>query len=45
MATFAVAVLGDTAKETSEWYAVVISDVTGAALGDGAGLGTIANDD
>jgi len=43
--TFNVTVNGDTAVETNETFFVNVSNVTGATLGDGQGLGTIQNDD
>jgi uncharacterized delta-60 repeat protein len=43
--TFDVTVTGDTAFEMSETFAVNITNVTGAAVSDGQGTGTITNDD
>ncbi|MFN2502151.1 MAG: choice-of-anchor D domain-containing protein, partial [Pyrinomonadaceae bacterium] len=43
--TFNVTVNGDTAVEPNETFFVNISNVTGATVGDGQGLGTIQNDD
>jgi len=40
-----VAVNGDTDPEVDETFAVLLSNSQGATLGDGAGLGTIENDD
>jgi subtilisin family serine protease len=40
-----VTINGDTAVEANETFQVFLSSVTGAALVDGAGLGTITNDD
>ncbi|TXH72160.1 MAG: hypothetical protein E6Q88_06865, partial [Lysobacteraceae bacterium] len=42
---FAVPVIGDTQVEPDETFIVTISNVTGAILGDGVGIGTILNDD
>ena len=41
----AVPVIGDTAIEANETFTVQLTSVTGAALGDSSGLGTIVNDD
>jgi hypothetical protein len=41
----AVAVNGDTAVELPESFTVSLSGATGAAIADGQGVGTIANDD
>ncbi|WP_019866778.1 ExeM/NucH family extracellular endonuclease [Methylovulum miyakonense] len=43
--TFTVAVNGDTAVEPNEAFSVNVTGVTGAALTDGQGSGTIVNDD
>lgn len=43
--TFAVAINGDTTLEPDETFVVNVTNVTGAVLGDGEGLGTIVNDD
>src|ERR1041384_1364175 len=43
--TVSVTVNGDTTPETNETFFVNISNVVGATLGDGQGLGTITNDD
>jgi hypothetical protein len=43
--TFSVTVSGDTAVESDETFFVNISNVTGATVSDGQGLGTIRNDD
>ena len=44
-ATFDVAVSGDTTYESNETFTVTVSNVSGATVTDGAGLGTIMNDD
>jgi predicted extracellular nuclease len=44
-ATFTVSVNGDTLTEANETFFVNITNVVGAAVGDGQGLGTINNDD
>jgi predicted extracellular nuclease len=43
--TVTVLVNGDTATEANENFTVNITNVTGATLGDGTGIGTISNDD
>jgi uncharacterized repeat protein (TIGR01451 family) len=43
--TFDVTVNGDTTFENTETFAVNVTNVTGATLGDGSGQGTITNDD
>ena len=43
--TFAVTISGDTATESNETFAVTLSNVSGATLGDGSAIGTITNDD
>jgi PA domain/Bacterial Ig-like domain (group 3)/Subtilase family/Putative Ig domain/Secretion system C-terminal sorting domain/PKD-like domain/HYR domain/Ig-like domain CHU_C associated len=43
--TFDVAVNGDVAVETDENFFVNVTNVTGAIVSDGQGLGTISNDD
>ena len=43
--TFDVLVNGDTTAETNETFFVNVSNVTGATVADGQGLGTITNDD
>ncbi|MBI5964088.1 MAG: ExeM/NucH family extracellular endonuclease [Chloroflexi bacterium] len=43
--TFNVTVYGDTTFETNETFTVDISNITGATVADGQGLGTITNDD
>jgi len=43
--TFAVTVNGDTLVETAERFKVNLSGVTGAAVSDAQGVGTITNDD
>jgi hypothetical protein len=43
--TFTVQVNGDTLNEPSETFFVNVTNVTGATVGDGQGLGTITNDD
>jgi uncharacterized repeat protein (TIGR01451 family) len=43
--TFAVTVNGDTVVEPNEAFFVNITNVSGATLADGQGLGTIQNDD
>jgi LPXTG-motif cell wall-anchored protein len=40
-----VSVVGDSEIEADETFTVVLSDATGAALGDSEGLGTILDDD
>lgn len=45
LASFAVLVTGDTIDETSETFAVALSNVTGGTIADGAGIGTIVDDD
>ena len=42
---FSVLVNGDTATEPDETFSVNVTNVVGAAVGDGAGQGTIVNDD
>ncbi|MEQ1548799.1 MAG: Calx-beta domain-containing protein [Chakrabartia sp.] len=44
-ATFTVAVNGDLKNELAETFFVNITNVTGASVADGQGLGTINNDD
>ncbi len=44
-ATFNVSVNGDTAVEANETFFVNVTNVTGANVTDGQGLGTIVNDD
>ena len=44
-ATFAVDILGDTAVEPSETFTVSVSNVRGAIVADGQGIGTILTDD
>ena len=44
-ATFTVLVNGDTLAEPNETFFVNVSNVTGATVSDGQGLGTIVNDD
>jgi uncharacterized protein YhjY with autotransporter beta-barrel domain len=44
-ATFAVQGTGDTLNEPNETFFVTVSNVNGAAVADGQGLGTIINDD
>lgn len=44
-ATFVVQVSGDTANEPDETFLVNVTNVSGATVGDGQGLGTIVNDD
>ncbi|MFB8915757.1 putative Ig domain-containing protein [Xanthomonas phaseoli pv. phaseoli] len=44
-ATFTVLVNGDTLAEPDETFFVNVSNVTGATVSDGQGLGTIVNDD
>lgn len=44
-ATFAVDILGDTAVEPSETFTVSVSNVRGATVADGQGIGTILTDD
>ncbi len=43
--TFAVTVNGDTTVEPDESFFVNVTNVVGATVGDGQGLGTILNDD
>lgn len=43
--TFTVDVNGDTANELNETFFVNVSNVSGATIGDGQGVGTITNDD
>jgi uncharacterized protein YhjY with autotransporter beta-barrel domain len=43
--TFNVAVTGDVLNEASETFFVNVTNVTGATVTDGQGLGTITNDD
>ncbi len=43
--TFNVTVNGDTTTEPNETFFVNITNVTGATVGDGQGIGTINNDD
>lgn len=43
--SFSVPVTGDTAFESDETFLVNVSGVSGAAVADGQGLGTILNDD
>jgi hypothetical protein len=43
--TFSVTVNGDTTVETNERFKVNLSNVTGAAVADAQGIGTITNDD
>ena len=43
--TFDVTVLADTAVEPDETFEVVVTNVTGVAVADDRGLGTIRNDD
>jgi predicted extracellular nuclease len=43
--TFDVTVNGDTANESDETFIVNVTNVTGAPVNDGQGLGTITNDD
>jgi predicted extracellular nuclease len=43
--TFNVTVNGDTTPEPNETFFVNVTNVTGATLNDGQGLGTIVNDD
>jgi uncharacterized protein len=43
--TFVVTINGDTTVEAAETYFVNVSNVTGATLSDGQGIGTIQNDD
>lgn len=42
---FEVSINGDTAVEPNETFNVTISNVSGASLSDGTGVGTITNDD
>ncbi|MEK6335110.1 MAG: Calx-beta domain-containing protein [Acidobacteriota bacterium] len=42
---FAVTVTGDTKVETDETFSVNVTNVLGASVSDGTGLGTIQNDD
>src|SRR6185503_16548760 len=44
-ATFTVTVNGDTTPEPDETFFVNLTNVSGAAVADGQGLGTITNDD
>jgi predicted extracellular nuclease len=44
-ASFTVTVNGDTTPEANETFFVNVSNVTGATVSDGQGLGTITNDD
>jgi uncharacterized repeat protein (TIGR01451 family) len=43
--SFTVQVNGDTLNEAAETFVVNVTNLTGATLGDGQGLGTITNDD
>ncbi len=43
--TFAVTINGDTDAEPTESFSVVVSNVVGANVTDGVGVGTITNDD
>ncbi|HEX8223523.1 MAG TPA: Calx-beta domain-containing protein, partial [Allosphingosinicella sp.] len=43
--TVSVPVIGDTALEPSETLNLVLSNVSGATIGDDTGIGTITNDD
>ncbi len=43
-ATFAVDILGDTVNEPAETFSVAVSNVCGATVADGQGIGTILND-
>jgi len=43
--TFDVTINGDTLNEPNETFFVNVSNVTGAGIADGQGLGTITNDD
>jgi subtilisin family serine protease len=43
--TFAVEITGDETIENNETFVVALSDVVGALVSDGSGLGTITNDD
>lgn len=43
--TFTVVVMGDSTFEATEQFQVALSNVTGAGLADGTGIGTITNDD
>jgi uncharacterized repeat protein (TIGR01451 family) len=43
--SFTVLVNGDTSPETNETFFVNVTNVTGAVVTDGTGLGTIVNDD
>ena len=43
--SFTVQVNGDTLIEAAETFVVNVTNLTGATLGDGQGLGTITNDD
>jgi hypothetical protein len=43
--TFDVTVNGDTVPETDETFFVNLTNVTGASIADGQGVGTITNDD
>lgn len=44
-ATFTVLVLGDTLNEPNETFFVNVTNVSGASVADGQGVGTIVNDD
>jgi serine protease len=44
-AVFEVQINGDAVSEANETFSVTISNVSGATLSDGAGVGTIVNDD
>jgi len=44
-ATFTVQVMGDTLNEPNESFFVNVTNVSGATVADGQGLGTIVNDD
>jgi hypothetical protein len=43
--TFTVSVIGDLIQENDETFTVMLSNVTGVAVADGEGLGTILDDD
>jgi len=43
--TFSVSVKGDTVAEATETFTVNLSNVVGATIADGQGVGTITNDD
>jgi hypothetical protein len=43
--TFSVTLNGDTAQEANETFFVNVTNVVGATIADGQGLGTIVNDD